>query len=81
MKIINTPKCGVTAKSNASGCTSGAQTYTAGLKWILNPNVQFKLNYMHTNFNNAWQHYDVAGTGVPYINKENMLMFRTQYAF
>ena len=66
---------------SATGCTSGAQTYTAGLKWILNPNVQFKLNYMHTNFNNAWQHYDVAGTGVPYINKENLLMFRTQYAF
>ena len=78
---------GAAEKGAASGCTSGAQTYTAGLKWILNPNVQFKLNYMHTNFNNAWQHYDVnpassvAASTTPYINKENMLMFRTQYAF
>jgi phosphate-selective porin OprO/OprP len=76
------------AQANVTGCTSGAQTYTAGLKWILNPNVQFKLNYMHTNFNNAWQHYDVNPTStpaisstIPYINKENLLMFRTQYAF
>jgi phosphate-selective porin OprO/OprP len=71
------------AQANVTGCKSGAKTYTAGLKWILNPNVQLKLNYMHTKFDNEWQHYDVnAGTsGVPYIKKEDLVMFRTQYAF
>jgi phosphate-selective porin OprO/OprP len=72
-----------TAQANVTGCKSGAKTYTAGLKWILNPNVQVKLNYMHTKFDNAWQHYDVNGgtAGVPYITREDLVMFRTQYAF
>ena len=71
------------AQANVDGCKSGAKTYTAGLKWILNPNVQLKLNYMHTKFDNDWQHYDVNGgtSGVPYIKKEDLVMFRTQYAF
>ena len=71
------------AQANVDGCKSGAKTYTAGLKWILNPNVQLKLNYMHTKFDNEWQHYDVNGgtSGVPYIKKEDLVMFRTQYAF
>jgi phosphate-selective porin OprO/OprP len=71
------------AQANVEGCKSGAKTYTAGLKWILNPNVQVKLNYMHTKFDNEWQHYDVnPGTATtPYIKKEDLVMFRTQYAF
>jgi phosphate-selective porin OprO/OprP len=74
--------------SNAEGCKSGAKTYTAGLKWILNPNIQVKLNYMHTRFDDAWQHYDVNPTSstsangqTPFIKKEDLMMFRTQYAF
>ena len=73
--------------SNPGGCKSGAKTYTAGLKWILNPNVQFKLNYMHTTFDDPWIHYDVNGRGssaatsTEYIKKEDLVMFRTQYAF
>jgi phosphate-selective porin OprO/OprP len=72
---------------NPQGCKSGAKTYTAGLKWILNPNVQFKLNYMHTRFDDPWIHYDVNGRGssaatsTEYIKKEDLVMFRTQYAF
>ena len=74
-----------TRQQTTSGCKSGAKTYTAGLKWILNPNVQFKLNYMHTKFDDAWIHYDVNGgdsaTSTAKIKKEDLLMFRTQYTF
>jgi phosphate-selective porin OprO/OprP len=72
-----------TAQQNVTGCKSGAKTYTAGLKWILNPNVLVKLNYMHTKFDNEWKHYDVNSSAAttPYIKKEDLLMFRTQYTF
>jgi phosphate-selective porin OprO and OprP len=72
-----------THQATVNGCNSGAKSYTAGLKWILNPNVLFKLNYMHTKFDNAWKHYDVNGgvATTPDITKENLVMFRTQYAF
>ena len=33
-----------------TGCKSGAKAYTAGIKWILNPNLMFKANYTHTKF-------------------------------
>jgi phosphate-selective porin OprO/OprP len=71
------------AQAEVSGCKSGAKTYTAGLKWVLNPNVQFKFNYMHTRFDSGWKHYDVNPTTstTPDIKKEDLLMFRTQYAF
>jgi phosphate-selective porin OprO/OprP len=75
-------------QATVNGCKSGAKSYTAGLKWILNPNVQFKLNYMHTKFDDAWVHYDVNGTvsgsnvaSTAEIKKEDLVMFRTQYAF
>jgi phosphate-selective porin OprO/OprP len=72
-------------QATVNGCKSGAKSYTAGLKWILNPNVQFKLNYMHTKFDDAWIHYDVNGgntaTSTSEIKKEDLVMFRTQYAF
>ncbi len=74
-------------QASVSGCKSGAKTYTAGLKWILNPNVLFKLNYMHTKFDDAWVHYDVNGTvssgsaATEAIKKEDLVMFRTQYSF
>ena len=74
-------------QTTVNGCKSGAKSYTAGLKWILNPNVQFKLNYMHTKFDDAWVHYDVNGTvssgtaSTAQIKKEDLVMFRTQYAF
>jgi phosphate-selective porin OprO/OprP len=74
-------------QATVNGCKSGAKSYTAGLKWILNPNVQVKLNYMHTKFDNAWVHYDVNGTvssgsaSTAEIKKEDLVMFRTQYTF
>ena len=70
-----------TAESVASinGCSSKSTTYTAGIKWILNPNLMVKLNYSRTNFGNEWEYYDLNDS--QRLNKENIYMMRTQYAF
>ena len=61
-------------------CKGGARSYTAGLKWILNPNVMVKANYVHTRFDYAFQPIDIAGTRKT-ISSEDLLMVRAQYAF
>ncbi len=67
-------------ESSTSGTTSGAKTYTAGIRWILNPNLVLKANYAQTNFDNAFAPLDVkSATAV--VDKERLLMFRTQYMF
>jgi phosphate-selective porin OprO and OprP len=79
-----------TGSTNARGCKSGAKTYTAGLKWILNPNVLVKLNYSHTRYDDPWIHFDVnpsassttgATASTAKLTKEDLIMFRTQYSF
>jgi phosphate-selective porin OprO/OprP len=81
---------GESTSSNPRGCKSGAKTYTAGLKWILNPNVMFKLNYSHTKYDDPWIHFDVnptassstgATASTAKLTKEDLIMFRTQYTF
>ena len=67
-----------TKESTIDGCKSTATTFTAGLKWILNPNAMIKLNYSRTNFGDDFKYYDVAEK---VLNKENLLMLRTQYSF
>jgi phosphate-selective porin OprO/OprP len=67
-----------TTEASIDGCKSTATTYTAGLKWILNPNAMIKLNYSRTNFGDDFKYYDVAER---VLNKENLLMMRTQYTF
>jgi len=62
-----------------TGCKSGAKSYTAGLKWILNPNVLFKLNYTHTKFDYKWDHFDVSGT--KYLKDEDLIALRGQWMF
>jgi phosphate-selective porin OprO and OprP len=67
-----------------SGNKAGSKTYTAGLRWILNPNLVFKANYAQTNFDYAFRPIDVTTSGAtPALNidKERLLMFRTQYMF
>lgn len=64
----------------------GAKSYTAGLKWILNPNVLFKLNYTHTKFDEAFAPIDIGATrtlaqGTKLIDTEDLIMFRSQFAF
>lgn len=67
-------------EQTTSGTTSGAKTYTAGIRWILNPNLVIKANYAQTNFDNAFAPLDVkSATAV--VDKERLLMFRTQYMF
>jgi len=65
--------------SAINGCKASSTTYTAGIKWILNPNAMVKLNYSRTNFGYAWEHFDLDDSRR--LNKEDILMMRTQFAF
>jgi phosphate-selective porin OprO/OprP len=85
-RVQGTATCtGTSATATAStaatinGCSSKSTTYTAGVKWILNPNLMVKLNYSRTNFGNEWEYYDLNDS--QRLNKENIYMMRTQYAF
>jgi phosphate-selective porin OprO and OprP len=66
-----------------TGCKSGAHTYTAGIKWILNPNVMFKAAYSRTTFDDAWIHYDIGSTGAngKMMKHEDILSVRGQFTF
>lgn len=64
---------------SGAGCGGGAQSYTAGLKWVVNPNMRMMLNYTHTKYDSAFKPVDVA-TGTS-NDSENLLMLRTQVAF
>jgi phosphate-selective porin OprO/OprP len=68
-------------ESRASGTTSGAKTYTAGIRWILNPNLVIKGNYSYTKFDNAFGSIDVKDASNDSIQNEKLLMFRTQFMF
>jgi phosphate-selective porin OprO/OprP len=71
---------GKTNEYSADGATSGAKTYTVGIRWILNPNVVIKANYAQTNLDNPLAPLDVKDASAV-IDKERLLMFRTQYMF
>ena len=83
-RVQGSSNCNGTGQKEATtaaaidGCKSTATTFTAGLKWILNPNAMIKLNYSRTNFGDDFVYYDVAER---VLNKENLVMMRTQYAF
>ena len=66
-------------ENSVNGCKASATTYTAGIKWILNPNAMVKLNYSRTNFGDDWQYYDLDDAKV--IKKEDLVMMRTQITF
>jgi phosphate-selective porin OprO/OprP len=75
-----------TASLTGSNCGGGAQSYTASLKWILNPNLLFKANYTHTSFDNAFAPIDLGSstaraTMIKTIDHEDLLMFRGQLMF
>ena len=65
---------------NGRSPTSGAKTYTAGIRWILNPNLVIKANYAQTNLDNKFAPLDVVNATAD-VDKERLLMFRTQYMF
>lgn len=68
-----------TTTGSGSGSEGGAKTYTAGLKWVLNPNMRMMLNYSRTKYDTAFAPIDVASGVVN--DKEDLLMLRTQFAF
>ena len=74
----------------ASGVQSGAKSYTAGIKWVWNPNLLFKANYTYTKFDHSVYPIDVgpagdrkAGNAANYnsFDNESLLMVRGQYMF
>lgn len=67
-----------------NGATGGAKTYTAGIKWTINPDVRVMLNYTHTKFDYAFSPIDVTLVGASTtarIDHSDTLMMRTQIAF
>ena len=83
-------ECNYTTAANTAGaCNGGAKSYTAGLKWIWNPNLQFKLNYTHTDFDTAFLPIDIGSkatgvrstTSLNKVDSENLVMLRTQINF
>jgi phosphate-selective porin OprO/OprP len=56
----------------------GANTYTAGLKWQLTPNMRVLANYSHTKFDNIFTAVD---TSLTKISKEDLVMIRSQFSF
>jgi phosphate-selective porin OprO/OprP len=80
-------ECSSSTSGAVKNCgKGGAKSYTAGLKWILNPNVLFKLNYTHTKFDEAFAPIDVGVTrtvaqGTKTVDSEDLIMLRGQFAF
>ena len=68
-----------TTSTAAAGSNGGAKTYTAGLKWVLNPNMRMMLNYSHTKYDTAFAPIDMVGGVVN--DKEDLVMMRTQFSF
>jgi phosphate-selective porin OprO/OprP len=78
--ISNTTSAARPTEYSQSGVTSGAKTYTAGIRWILNPNVVIKGNYSYTRFDNTFQPIDLTGATIS-VKDEQLLTFRTQFMF
>ncbi|MSP86738.1 MAG: hypothetical protein EXR38_03720 [Methylotenera sp.] len=74
---------------DGGNCGGGAKSYTAGIKWVMNPNMLVKLNYTHTKFDNAFYPVDVGSkvsgvrstTSLNAIDNEDLVMVRGQYSF
>jgi phosphate-selective porin OprO/OprP len=68
--------------TSGSGVKASAKTYTAGIRWILNPNLVFKANYVYTRLGDNFIPIDtVASTSLNPINSESIIMTRMQYMF
>ena len=76
----------------ANGTKSKADTYTVGIRWILNPNVVFKANYAYTNLGRDYAPLDVShmtsagaiasSSATPAnVSSEQLFMTRFQYMF
>jgi phosphate-selective porin OprO/OprP len=76
---------GVTGTQDGAGCGGGAKSYTASIKWVMNPNMLIKANWTHTKFDNEFSPIDLATsrgvTNTKPINSEDLLMIRGQWMF
>jgi phosphate-selective porin OprO/OprP len=79
--------------SDSGKCDGGATTYTAGIKWVLNPNMLFKLSYSDTQFDNGFYPIDIGSkyknggdvvrstANLKKIDSEQLIMLRGQLSF
>jgi phosphate-selective porin OprO/OprP len=73
---------GTNTATNGDGVKATGKTYTAGIRWILNPNLVFKANYAYTRLGDSFIPIDtVASTSLTPINSESIVMTRLQYMF
>ena len=79
--LSNNPT-GSNEQTNGSGVKSSASTYTAGIRWILNPNLVFKANYAYTKLGNPYIPIDTTpSTSNSAIDNESIISTRLQYMF
>ena len=62
-----------------SACDASIKTYTAGIKWQLNPNMRVLANYSYTKFGTQFTPVDLATANL--IDSEDVYMVRTQFNF
>ena len=91
-KIDECAYTGAGVNTAANKCDGGATSYTAGVKWVMNPNMMFKVNYTYTDYDTAFYPIDIGAKGVRVvgitpssdlkkIDHEDLLMIRGQYSF
>ena len=77
--------CRVAASGHSctkGGGDGGAKSYTAGVKWVLNPNMLFKLNYVHTIYDAGFKPIDLKSNDTQkFIDHEDLVMVRGQWMF
>jgi phosphate-selective porin OprO/OprP len=78
-QVGGTAGSSISSLDSLAACESKASTYTAGIKWILNPNARILANASRTTFGNAWEHFDLDD--VKLMRHEDIVMVRTQFAF
>ena len=61
--------------------TNNADSYTIGLKWILDPNTRFLANYVYTDFNREIFGGDGSTVGTLSYKDEKAINFRAQFDF
>jgi phosphate-selective porin OprO/OprP len=76
---------GTLSGPTGSGVTSKATTYTAGIRWLLNPNAVVKVNYAYTKLGNNYAPIDLEQSGGTVnsadVGAESLFMTRLQYMF
>jgi phosphate-selective porin OprO and OprP len=76
---------GTLSGPTGSGVTSKATTYTAGIRWLLNPNAVVKVNYAYTKLGNNYAPIDLeqssGAVNSADVGAESLFMTRLQYMF